>query len=132
MRVGDATWRLFGGFGDVAIADVGDVAGAPRWKCTSHGIRVGDASTDPLIDLGDGRVLARRTTPRPPVIVVLKLAELAEISATQVGMFRYSQLASTQSLDEIPVVGRSLVEVLTYALDHGRLPEATHTLASAP
>jgi hypothetical protein len=47
-------------------------------------------------------VPALRIEPRPPLIGVLKLAELAEISATQIGMFRYAQLASTQSPDEIP------------------------------
>jgi hypothetical protein len=112
MRVGDATWRTF--------------APPPAWGRPWGRIEVGDGRINPLIDLGDGRVLAQRIAPRSQPILVL---ELAAITATRVGKRNVTELVSAQPPERIPIVGRSLVDVLTYALDHGRLPGAVHTLA---
>lgn len=112
MRVGDATWRTF--------------ASPPAWGRPRYGIEVGGGTVEPLIDLGDGRVLARRIAPRSRQILVM---ELAAITATRVGKRNISELVSAQPPERIPIVGNSLVDVLTYALDHGRLPGAVRTLA---
>jgi hypothetical protein len=114
MHVGDATWRTF--------------VPPPAWGRPRFGIAVGDQRLKPLIDLGDGRVLAQPIASRSLPVVVL---ELAAITATPVGKRNATELVSAQLPDRIPIVGRSLVDVLTYALDHGRLPGAVHTLADA-
>lgn len=117
MRIGDATWSI--------------CRSIPGWPYKWGFIQIGTMQANIEIDLGDGRVLARRIAPHSPLIMVLTLANLVEVGAHVAGPFRYPKLAIKQSPDEIPVVGRHLVEVLTYALDHGRLPEATGTLADA-
>lgn len=111
MQVGDATWRTF--------------TSPPEWWPSLARVQVGDEVLAVLIDLGDGRVLARVAGPAGPVVVL----EVAAVTVTRVDPRKLALLVSTQAPGDIPIVGRSLVDVLTYALDHGRLPEATRTLA---
>ncbi len=114
MRIGDATWRTF--------------TAPPEWGRSSPRIQIGDTTVEPLVDLGDGRVLVRGfVRHREPILVL----ELAAITATRVGERKVAELVSAQLPDQIPIVGRSLVDVLTHALDHGRLPDAVGTLADA-
>jgi hypothetical protein len=109
MRVGDATWRRF--------------VQPPAWGKT-HRIDLGTEWLTPMIDLGDGRVLAQSW--RTASVAVL---DLAAITASRPDKRKRTEVVSTQPAAQVSVVGRCLVDVLTFALDHGRLPDAVRMLA---
>jgi hypothetical protein len=115
ITVGTSTWRRFepplewrrGPRRAVRIA------GAGHWAA-------------PIVDLGDGTLLARIHSYPDQFIVRIERApiEMRPISKKAV------HIETPQSPDAIPILGRSIVDVLAFAIDHrGDLPRARETLA---
>jgi hypothetical protein len=77
-----------------------------------------------VVDLGDGTFLAGVRC-GAPYIVRLVLADIE----TRPLENKAVHIESSQPLASIPVLGRSVVDVLTYALDHAQLPRPVGTLA---
>jgi len=111
--------------------------GSARWRIPPRPERLrvalGGRWVDLTVDLGDGTVLARVRGPRWPRVVRLRRDQLAEevLDASTRRRVPLRGWRSSQPLTDIPVLGRSLVEVLTHALDTGELPAASTSYEAA-
>ncbi len=115
LRVGAATWRRY--------------AAPPEWNRGKAlpMVQLVDPQlwAQPLLVIDDGGVLAGFGRGMQHVIVRLELAAIAQRAVDK----RRAIIVSSQPLDDIPVLGRCLVDVVTFAVDHGALPRPVETLA---
>lgn len=90
-------------------------------------------AVETLVDLGDGTALATTAAFSSELrrFVHLRVDGLPEIVTRPAKGTRAAStaLACDAPLDEVAVIGRTLVEILTHALDHGALPPPRGTLA---
>jgi hypothetical protein len=113
--VGSSTWRRF--------------TSPTEWRQGNPGRRVTvvshDVSVAPIADLGDGTLLARVTIYPRRDIVRITLAAIT----TRPLKRRMLAIESSQPADTIAVLGRSFIDVLTFALEHDQLPRLAENLA---